>query len=256
MFLNMIGSLDNGVDLRAPFAGLFVLAPRPALAIMLMAGAIAVRSMASRSGGRPIEPLMVAFALASIFSFAATLKIGAGGNYYLEAFVFACLVAARELGLGAAKWAAGNSSRAAGAGVLLALALLGASEIRDGRLAISAIKEVRLAWKEAPISEEVRMIPGAILAPSPFIALAKPSPPTIMDVFQWSVLVKRGRLSPQPLYDRMASGEILGVVIPTAELSVENPLYPDGYYQHLREWYGTGAYSPTLALMIHKKALR
>ena len=218
LFLNMIGSLDNGWKFGNVPAFYSHLPLLPG--IILLSGVCLAIYPRPGNAGSPRRSLILA---ALVGSFAATtlqnLKVGADINYYLEPYALACAVTV----WGIARLWRGETRLGPRFGILiLALAVLPAFvwDSTKGWVALPAeLKQLRRTWESPRIVARIGETDGPILTSNPFLAVAKPDPPTILDHVQYMILLRRDRLSDAGLLDRLQRKEFSLVILPTKDLS-------------------------------------
>jgi hypothetical protein len=244
LFQNLVGSLDNGVDL-GNFAGIFLKVPLSGWFILLFGCANAFLHWL-RS---PMESPTFLLALATMSSLAATLlatlKVGADVNYYLEPFVLCgvwVVFAVWELWELPADTVQQSErprmelQREIPLTVLLMPFLL---YVCGGSLmgALDDIRDQHDLWKEPSIVTRVRSVDGPILSTFPCLALASDGPPSILDHFQYRVLADRGLLKRSELLNRIRSREFDAVIIEGSETGLAEPYFLPEFEEELFENY-------------------
>ncbi len=217
LFLNMIGSLDNGWAL-GNIVGF--LRPMAWIAQLILFGGVGLSvyeliRRANNDSGRIL-------ATATVASFAValpeSLKRGAGWNYYLECYALASVVCARWI---AQKWKVANASDGTrfARGICFAVMCFALWDSARGLISLRREFPERLeTWKEHPLSWGCKNIEGPILAALvPWVALQRPAPPTIMDFVQYGILFQRGKLSDEPLISRVERRDFQMIIFPSPE---------------------------------------
>jgi hypothetical protein len=225
-----VDSLQNGLTLDG-FHRNATIAYLPALVIALAGCAAALAGLKWRvasgewqvgkngNGDLEFKPvpgfqkLILAAAPASMLTgLAQFFKVGSDVNYFLDGYPLAALAltwGVARLWRGEVRWPAGL--RAAAIGLLLTpvvlLAALDLSVIGDPFKVCSSL------WSETQIQHLARRTPGPILATNPFVQLTHPGEPAIMDYFQFGILVRRGRIEPGELIERVREKTYRQVII-------------------------------------------
>jgi hypothetical protein len=231
-FLNAVGSLDNGW--RPSNVSDFYANVSPPAFLALFTGLLAAlfglrRTPASdvRAVHANAEKLRLFFN-AALFSFAAAtlqnLKVGADINYYLEPYALACVGAA--LAIDRLLQRPPSLARASGLAAVAAVALLHAAPFL-WRTYWRDLGDSTRRWGQIPpFIGRAASFEGPILTTYPRAAIARPSPPTVLDQFQYRALARRGRLDARPLLDRIERREFVAIILDAADL--ERPLDGDG----------------------------
>lgn len=240
LFLNMVGSLDNGWE---PNNVQFFYRDVSAIpgAILIVGGAASAGriALARRSGAAP-SPLDVAVVGSFLAATAQNMKVGADINYYLEPYAFASVSTAI---LVARAWRGDlpGSARLREALLWGVLALAFADAYLNLRTARDDLAGIRLSWRETLTQKRVRAIEGPILVTSPFLALERPAPPTILDWVHFRILLDRGLLSDAELIAKIERREFAAVVLPNRpEHLAELPWFSPRFREAFLANYGEG----------------
>ncbi len=214
LFLNMIGSLDNGWR-PSNLPAFYLRLPLAALLVLVAAVVGAARTLIRR--GEAPAPRWVAFAL--LATFAATslqnLKVGADINYYLEAYALASTWTAAE---GIALWR--GRGRIGPVAPLVAFGLVAAPVLTynaaaEVRSFIPNARTMRRGWEGHPLAERARHIDGLLLTTMPHLVFEAFSGPTVLDFVQYGILRARGRLEDAELIDRLETRAFSAVILST-----------------------------------------
>lgn len=224
LFHNMLGSMDNGVDLLRP-AEIFGLIPHPFQLLLVCGVVIALCEWKARmKSGEGL--LDLALMLSVIVAALQTLKAGSHTNYYVEAHVFSVLVVVRKLVF----WwrEEGGTARAAlTREVILAAAvvLLAAFPLRDAALSFPRTwKMFGYTRTPPPIAARLARLQGPVLCENPFLALTHPQAPGILDYKHYQIMVERGKVDKEQLLDRLRRREFVAVEVSVS--SLRNPETP------------------------------
>lgn len=223
LFLNMIGSLDNGWQI-SNVARFFIRTPIGPM-VVLFGGAVAsliyYRDWAGERRGEGSRVFAVAVLASFLLSTVQYAKVGSDVNYYLGAFALSSAALAgalsrlwkREIGFSPITRAV------ALAAVILPVVLYDAS----ANLANLAgdLRVLRSSWGNPLFAPIAREIDGPILTTNPYMALIKPAPPTILDHIHYQVLVERGALDPEMLHERIRTRYFSAVLLPTKDLEMD-----------------------------------
>lgn len=226
LFLNMIDSLDNGLEWEN-WLGFYtdrVVVPK----IFLLGGLFyAARRLMKSGASAPMAPLWVGVILTFILASLLGLKAGADVNYYVEPYAIACVVATS---LGHSLWTGEAAIRPFWReGILLGF-FLPLLVYENGRTLSSVRKDLitaREVWGEPLCAPLVREIPGEILIGNPFLALIRPSIPTVMDQVQYNILVGRGRIDGGILLRKIQNQDFDAIIYAADNVSQNKPNWID-----------------------------
>lgn len=223
LFLNMISSLDNGI-VWANVPGFYRQLPFEVILIFLMGGGSLLYLL--RAGDRrrtlslPTAPSEL-FAMATFASWAVTtllnFKEGADVNYYLETYVLLCVLCV--WGLRAFFLSARSSivwSPILVGVLLISWAIFTLYSAVNGYPAF--LKSLKTSWGRMGVEEFVqRSYPGPLFTTNPFLALARGDQRSLIDHFQFSVLVRRGKLDSEGLLGRIRREEFELIVLSASD---------------------------------------
>ncbi|MBI1784328.1 hypothetical protein HYR69_04215 [Candidatus Sumerlaeota bacterium] len=244
LLLNMIGSLDNGVDWKNIPLGFKDSFPWIPKIIYFFGLGIATYNLFRRRG---TENNSTAFSPGNIVQAAAlnsfavaliqTIKVGSGMNYYLESYALACVVAA-EWGYRAFGQAdpAGDQLRRAFAigGIFIFLTAGGIGEIA---WTIRDYPNQLAAWKTSALTQGMESFDGETLSTFPFHVLRRPSPPTILDYVQYGILARRGKIDQDILLRKIERREFKLVLVLTENVEFNNGWFPPDFMPTLLKYY-------------------
>lgn len=220
LWMNLVGSLDNGIDLEN-FALITSKLTLGAWFILLFGGSVAALQWMRA----PMESPRFLLALGTLCSLAATLvttlKVGADSNYYLEPFVLCgawTVYGIRELWVLPEEATAGGDVRLISVRreIPLTILLLPFLLFISGRSLISArtdLEKARSLWKEPAVLARAKTIEGPVLSVFPRIAATAGSEAGILDHFQYRVLADRGLLKRTELLSRLRSQYFEAVIL-------------------------------------------
>jgi hypothetical protein len=227
LLLNLIGSLDNGID-AGNFGSIFRRMPMEVWFILLFGAGVA----GAQWTRAPMESPAFLLAIGTLCSIGATLvstlKVGADVNYYLEPFILCGVWTVYGVWR---LWEFPEGQKANGAMPMIALRreipltilLLPFLLLVSGRSLITArdsVSGLRQWWVEAPIMEHVRGIEGPVLTVYPCLALVGKGDAGVLDHFQYRVLADRGLLNRSELLGRVRTRYFEAIVI---EGTLERP---------------------------------
>lgn len=203
--LNTAGSLDNGLRF-GNLAAVWRHTSWYSLGVLISAVVLSVRAIAARRDESSVRYLPVALLASLGVSMLEALKTGSDMNYLLEPYVLASVMTAaamsRAFGFGRAESADAKAPMTRGLTIAMAVAVvigISAWNALGLRLAIPDLKANRALWEERGVTQEMRKVRGPILAMTPYLALQQVNRTTVLDYYQYRVLVERGKLSPEQL---------------------------------------------------------
>jgi len=223
LFLNMMDSLDNGI-MWANIPGFYRKLPIESIVVFIIGG-LSLRHLfrAGRAeqgatiSDSPSEALAVATAASWVAATLMNLKEGADVNYYLETYVLLCVLSVWGVRAFFITHIVGREWRRilAALGLLLwaSSALFSALNGYPGFL-----KSLRTSWGRMGVEEFVQhAYPGPIFTTNPFLALVRSDHPSLIDHFQFGVLVRRGKLDPKGFLGRIAREEFEVIVLSSSD---------------------------------------
>lgn len=223
LLLNMVGSLDNGIVwINVP--GFYAQLPLEAVAVFIIGG-LSLRHLlrvGQSSQGTFISDCPgKALAVATSASWAVTtlmnFKEGADVNYYLETYVLLCILCVWGARAFITFHCAGREwlRILAASGVLLWASWSLFSAVNGYP---DFLKSLKTSWSKMGVEDFVqRAYPGPIYTTNPFLALARADYPSMIDHFQFGVLVGRGKLDPRGLLGRIQREEFELIVISSGD---------------------------------------
>ncbi len=238
LFLNMIGSLDNGWK---PSNVLYFYQGELLIPLMILIGGVAfslhavIRLAQSEAGLMLYASVLASFAAATL----QNLKVGADVNYYLECYALASIAVAQ---LAFSLWEKAKISDRAGVIFLLLFFPLAVYDGVTGLVSIrSDLVAIKRSWASPLIANPIRKIQGAILVGNhPFLALERPSPSTILDFVQYSILVERGRIEDRELIRRLETRNFEAIVMDSEDFNRKKaawlfPRFKKALFENYRE---------------------
>jgi len=212
LFLNMVGSLDNGWSLKPFWMVLTYLLQwqGPVLAAPCW---LALRELRLRKTGEAGRLLAWAFLLTLFFALVQYLKAGSDLNYFLESYLLGSILATggisrlwdRVVAGGARRWEKRLLALVA-AFVILHTGI----ELVDFR---ESLKMARRSRQTHGVPQLLSGSKGPVLSTYPFVALSVPENSVILDHYQYAVLAGRGRLKTKPLLDRVRAKAFSAIVL-------------------------------------------
>ncbi|MBI1784072.1 hypothetical protein HYR69_02925 [Candidatus Sumerlaeota bacterium] len=245
LFLNMIASLDNGMDWRGIYTGFGPSFPWIPKIIFFASAAASIRILiappARATGQNPPDGRVKLLSLAVLATFLASslqiLKVGSGGNYYLEFYALGCTLLVIEVSrLWRRDQTVSHLRRAILLpSLLLAFATIGAvSEIKR---TISDFPTRIKAWRPSPSLQAMENFEGNVLASLPWLVLRRPAPPTILDEVQYGILTRRGKIDERILLNKIERREFGLVLILTENIRLKNGWFPPSLLPTLDKHY-------------------
>lgn len=242
LFLNMVGSLDNGT---APgnLYEFYRSAARVPLAVLLTGIAAAVatlRSPSDTSMPPPARTVALALLASHVMTSLQNLKLGADVNYYLETWALAAICVTpfvRDLWSAVPRSPASSRRREAACWcAILPLALI------DAWIGLSHVRQdlsgMRVSWAPTLVSRRMAEIEGPVLATFPYPMLVRPAPPGVLDHAQFGILRNRGLLDDSDLVGRVERREFSVVVLPAEDKLIARPnWFSDRFAEALLENY-------------------
>jgi hypothetical protein len=235
LLLNLIGSLDNGID-AGNFRFIFSKFPVQAWFIFFLGGGIAAVQWMRASMDSPQFLLAMGTLCSVAATVASSLKVGADMNYYIEPFILCGVWAVYGVWrLWAIPEAIGRGREAQLMAVrreipltillLPFLLFISARSLLDAR---SDLRSVRDLWREPPIMGHVRGVEGPVLSVFPCLGLVGEGDPGVLDHFQYRVLAQRGLLNRSELLGRLRTRYFDAIIIEgTPERPGENYFLPE-----------------------------
>lgn len=214
LFLNMLGSLDNGWK---PSNILAFYSRHPLVPAVVLLGGAGVAAAACTPRFRGSEVPLVFIALLASYAAATiqNLKVGADINYYLEPYALMSATSAWAL---AKLWRGEAPLVRAPVREALLLAILIpaylAQVLPDLPYARQTLTSMRKGWEPTPLLRVLENTQGEVLTLNPFLALARPAPPTVMDHVQYQILFSRGKLTDEALVRRVEEERFRLVILP------------------------------------------
>ncbi len=215
LFLNMIGSLDNGWKPINIYLFYRHLERIPEI-ILVVAVVIAWIILIVRNASQPIRHVSLALVLAHLSATLQNTKVGADINYYLESYalaapLFACAIA--EFWKKQTERPRMNFEIA----TFALLALAGWDSATELQIVRGRLETLSRAWRRTPAADYAAKIEGSILTSNPCFALERPAPPTIMDHVQYGILLERGLIEKNALTEKLSLREFSRVLISTKD---------------------------------------
>lgn len=248
--LNVIGSLDNGIEL-SNYARLPSQVSKTALLLFAGGLAAALLALARKWGDERHRLLAWASLLSGVFAAAAYMKVGADINYLLEPFLLFSMLAVAGL---ESVWRAATARPVPLREVFLSGAVVPAAVILSIPMLTGARSDLQTSirrWKPLEIERRVQEEPY-ILSVIPYLGLESRGPHAVLDHYQYAVLARRGLLDTAPLLDRIRDQTFSVVVI---EGTLENPgeaYYTPQFMETLRARYRHRETYGALSLLVPK----
>lgn len=225
LFLNVVSGAANGMRWQNLAEILRRIGPVPMI-VVLLAVALSVRRLVRRSD----ESNESLFSLAVLIGLGMTLiqclNVGAGTSYFLESYALACIALA--LGCRQLWYARGKKWRIARE-IVLAL-IIYFIVLKDGfygtRSVVLNSQNVVQSWKTPEIMAFLQTYEAPILTSYPYLAVARPAPPTLNDFAQFIELSIRDRIRDGEVIERLQKREFKLAILQSNLLarSKENPL--------------------------------
>lgn len=264
LFLNVITSLNNGWT-AANLASFYKhLTLAPAFVLTLGLPGLALLWARAKRAANPVSPERATFTFAVLASFITAciqnLKVGADINYYLELYALACAGAAYVFArLAEGEFDLRGTARTAILAIFLLPILTYDTKLEMEGLA-PHLRLLKGAWGEMPIMKFARQFDGPILTSNPFVALAKPSPPTLLDHVQFMIMSKRGFITPRGLFERIEGRQFDVIILATgsvpdnaAELESEKIIYDPLFFKALYRSYRIIERNPTFTVFAPRR---
>ncbi len=228
LFLNMLGSLDNGWDFTNLSAFYTRAAGLPGLTLLggvLLAVVVRGRLKSDSDDAGALRLLCLALMLAFLTTSAQNFKVGADINYYLETYALSGVVLAWGLSRlwdGDALSTRGRGLREAAFIVILLPALLWIA-VRETRYAVEDLPGFVRSWGSTTLEARVESIPGPLFGTNPYFLMTRPEFPAVLDQIQFRILFERGHLADDALIDRIESRAFVAVIVSRADVDPEDP---------------------------------
>jgi hypothetical protein len=235
LLLNLIGSLDNGMD-PGNYASIFARMPVEVWFVFLLGTGVAGLQWVRASMDTPEFLLAIGTLCSAGATLVTTLKVGADVNYYLEPFILCGVWSVYGVWR---LWEFPTHERGSGQvskiglrrEIPLTILLLPFLLFVSGRSLITAresLSELRRVWGDPPIMTHVRGIEGPVLTVFPCLALVGQGDPGVLDHFQYRVLADRGLLNRSELLGRVRTRYFEAIIIEgTPEQPADAYFFPE-----------------------------
>lgn len=244
LLLNMVGSLDNGGDI-GNFRDIARKIQIEGWLVFFLGVGVSAVSWSKSSLDSPMFLFSTATLLTLLGTLAATLKVGADINYYLELYALCgigVVYAVHRL------WNLSPDDQAMAPGANLALRreipltilLLPFLVYQSGMRLLSTRDDIEsnvARWKTPPVIEQIEKYQGEVLSVFPCVGLAAPGPEAILDHYQYRVLAERGLLDKHELLNRVRRKQFSAIVIEGTLERLPEKFFTDGFARELRENY-------------------
>lgn len=232
LLLNLVGSLDNGVDFQN-FVNIAAKIPLGAWLIFILGGAVAVIQWLQAPMDSPVYLLALGTLCSVAASLLATLKVGADMNYYLEPFVLCGawtvygvwnLWELPDEAMKGSERLKVELRREIPLTILLLpfLLFICGSSLTDAR---GDFEEVSRLWREPAVVQRIKTVQGPVLSVFPCLALEARGEPGILDHYQYRVLADRGLLKRSELLNRLRRREFDAIVVEGSADGLAEELY-------------------------------
>lgn len=228
LFLNMLGSLDNGWDFTNLSAFYTRAAGLPGLTLLggvLLAVVVRGRLKGDSDEAASLRLLCLALMLAFLTTSAQNFKVGADINYYLET----CVLSGVVLAWGFSRLWDSDSLSTRGLGLREAafigilIPTLGWNAMRETRYAVEDLPGFVRSWGLTTLELRVESTPGPLFGTNPYFLMTRPEFPTVLDQIQYRILFERGRLTDDALIERIESRAFVAVIVSQADVDPDNP---------------------------------